>query len=97
MWLVPWERSLKPWTCFAQGEGVTVIPPSSAHSHGRWGGSPGLRVGDRQAMLVPVTRQGPLPGAGPKPQRLSRSRAEACAVCGEEGAVLGGLFVQFLE
>lgn len=35
-----------------------------------------LRVACRGqvAVLVPVTRQGPFPGAGSKPQRLSRSQ-----------------------
>lgn len=46
------------------------------------------------AVTVLVPRQGPFPGAGPRPQRLSRSPR---AVCGEEGSVLSGLFVQFLE
>lgn len=41
-----------------------------------------------------VTRQGPFPGASPRPQRLSRSPR---AVCGEESSVLGDLFVKGLE
>lgn len=48
----------------------------------------------RQAVWVPISRQGPFPGAGPRPQRLSRS---LCAFSGEEGSVLSGLHVQFLE
>lgn len=41
-----------------------------------------------------VTRQGPFPGASPRPQRLSRSPR---AVCGEESSVLSDLFVKGLE
>lgn len=48
----------------------------------------------RQAVWGPVTRQGPFPEAGPRPQRLSRG---LCAVSGEEGSALSGLRVQFLE
>lgn len=41
-----------------------------------------------------VTRQGPFPGASPRPQKLSRSRR---AACGEESSVLSDLFVKGLE
>ena len=45
-------------------------------------------------MGVPVSRQEPIPRADPRPQRLSRS---PCAVSAEEGSILSGLCVPFLE
>ena len=69
------------------------LPPSlSGHLGGK--ASLGLSVCETHAVWVLVTRQGPLPGAGPRPQRPSRSLH---AVCGEESSVLSDLFVKLLE
>lgn len=75
---------------------ATLQVPSEFAGHLGGRGSPSLSVCEKQkqAVSLPVTRQGPFPGAGPRPQRLSRS---LCAVCGEAGSVLSDLFVKFLE
>lgn len=72
---------------------ATLPVPFKPVGHLRGRGSPPLSVCERQAVLVPVTRQGPFPGAGPRPQRLSR---RLCTVRGEANSVLNDLFVKFL-
>lgn len=77
----------------AMSSTATLPVPFKLVGHLRGRGSPLLSVYERQVALVPVTRQGPFPGAGPRPQRLSRS---LCAVCGEANSVLSDFFVKFL-